>query len=128
MRIRLLAAFSAASLGAVAAPLAALPAVAAPSRPACAPGPHGSASVDLVRARVGTGDLRAQAQCPSATASVALLDATVLPGPGDSLLRVPGEVNSSATVTGSASARTGLTDVRLFDGTTGRVAVKVLTE
>lgn len=88
-----------------------------------------STAVDLGVARVGTGDLRAQAACPTATASVSLLDATVLPGvDGLSLLRVPGNVNAGTSVGTSAVARVGLTDIRLFDGTEGRVAVKVLTE
>src|SRR5581483_6861611 len=63
------------------------------------------------------------------TASVSMLDATVLPGvDGLSLLRVPGNVNAGTSVGTSAVARVGLTDIRLFDGTEGRVAVKVLTE
>ena len=89
-----------------------------------------SRPVDLGYARVGTGDLRAQAGCPSATASAALVDATVLPGAdGLAVVRVPGNVHSLATVgTGRAQAQVGLTDVRILDRTTARIAVKVLTE
>jgi hypothetical protein len=88
-----------------------------------------STAVDLGVARVGTGDLRAQASCPTATASASMLDATVLPGmDGLSLLKVPGNVNAGTSVGTSVVARVGLADIRLFDGTQGRVAVKVLTE
>src|SRR5256886_6939003 len=89
-----------------------------------------SSPVDLGYARVGTGDLRAQAGCPSATASAALVDATVLPGAdGLAVVRVPGNVNSLATAgTGRAQAQVGLTDVRILDRTTARIAVQVLTE
>jgi hypothetical protein len=88
-----------------------------------------STPVDLGVVRVGTGDLRAQASCLTATASVSLLDATVLPGhDGLSLLKVPGNVNAGTSVGTSVVARVGLADIRLFDGTQGRVAVKVLTE
>jgi hypothetical protein len=88
-----------------------------------------STAVDLGVVRVGTGDLRAHAECHSATASVSMLDALVLPGlDGISVLRVPGNVNASTTVGTSAVAQVGLTDIRVFDGTQGRVAVKVLTE
>jgi hypothetical protein len=133
-RADITAASSSASARGIDASLAGLP-LAAPAPVAARQSPpaHGSAqvhsgAVDLGVARVGTGDLRAVADCPSASGSVALADATVLPGPGDSLLRVPGNVNASATVGLGVSARIGLTDVRLFDGTTGRTAVKVLTE
>jgi hypothetical protein len=115
-----------ATAGATAATPLALPAALAPTTGSTQ---VRSRAVDLGVARVGTGDLRARAACPSAQASATMLDATVLPGLGGiSVLRVPGNLNSAATVDGSATARVGLTDLRVFDGTTGRVAVKVLTE
>ena len=108
----------------------------------------GSPAVDAGAARVGTGDLRAQAtwptgyRCgtpgPAATSSVALAEAAVLPGgSGTGTLRLAGSPSSGADVSlstrdghlaSSATARVGLADLRLFDGSGSPVRVKVLSQ
>jgi hypothetical protein len=108
-----------------------------------------SRAVDLGVARVGTGNLRAKAgwqdgyRCAAvsgqtATSSVGLVDAAVLPGRGGtSLVRAPRNL-SSATDLGlavqagraatTANAQVGLAELRLFDGTAGAVQVRVVSE
>jgi LPXTG-motif cell wall-anchored protein len=98
-------------------------------------------------ARVGTGDLRAKAGWPegcgvagtgpAASSSVALADATVLPGVGGtSLLHVAHSVSSGADagmtvrdhrVAATVSARVGLADLRLFEGRSETLQVRVIT-
>jgi len=109
----------------------------------------GAAPVDVGDAKVGTGDLRARAtwpagyRCgspagPSASSSTALVDATVLPEPGGwSMVRVPRNVNSAADVglslrdrhaATSVTARVGLGEVSVLDGTDAGVRVRVVSE
>jgi hypothetical protein len=97
-----------------------------------------SPPADLGVARVGTGSLRARADCPSASSSVSLADATVLPAhDGVSVLSLPNDGNSATSLglvqrnqhpATMATAQIGLTELHVFDRTNGTVTVRVLSQ